>query len=830
MTGLRELRPHQVSALDGLKWSLVEGKRRPLLQAVTGFGKTVLAAHIVEGARRKGRRVCFCVPSITLVDQTFERFRENGIDPAEMGIIQASHPWRRPHAPIQIATAQTLARRDRPEVDVVVLDEAHIRFGVYERWMADCGYPVKPGETALPGSPAERGKAPIFIGLTATPWAKGLGLLFDGLIKSSSLAEMIEGGYLSPFRVFAPSHPDLTGVKTVAGDYHEGQLSERMSKATLVANVVSTWMAKASDRPTLCFAVDRAHARALHEEFTRAGVPAAYVDAETSREERAEIGAALARGEIKVAVNIGTLTTGVDWDVRCISLCRPTKSESLFVQIIGRGLRTADGKSDCLARGTLVLTDDGEIPIEQVTLSHRVWDGENFVEHRGAVCRGVRPTIEHDGIVGTPDHEVMTDAGWETLADAARDGRRIARTGFGRTPVRLVADRVSGGFWRKLAIACRSRVCALFSEAYGALPQPAEASGNYCMSVMQSTSAGYCSEVAISEMSKSVGPLREPEKRQVRGLWWPWHLLQVRERASCGSLGGGQSRHFLSSDAAGSSGQQRSLRAWEPSLGHPGSEYEQHEKVGRIRSTKIRGVSEVLSGRKVCRCDTQQIARDHDGCGSRREMAAPVAQTEREVWDILNAGPLQRFTANGRLVHNCLILDHSSTHQRLGFVTDIDRHELDDGTKAAGEVRKDERTEPLPWECPGCNAVVPARLGVCCECGHVRKKPPNVSYLDGELEELRRDGSRVKSLPVKQQLADMGKDSVYAQLQWVRQDRGRAEGWVGHAYKEIFGVWPRSLPKDVEERPSGLLLSWLRSRDIAYARGMKRRQMEMGNA
>lgn len=524
MTGLRELRPHQVSALDGLKWSLVEGKRRPLLQAVTGFGKTVLAAHIVEGARRKGRRVCFCVPSITLVDQTFERFRENGIDPAEMGIIQASHPWRRPHAPIQIATAQTLARRDRPEVDVVVLDEAHIRFGVYERWMADCGYPVKSGETALPGSAAERGKAPIFIGLTATPWAKGLGLLFDGLIKSSSLAEMIEGGYLSPFRVFAPSHPDLTGVKTVAGDYHEGQLSERMSKATLVANVVSTWMAKASDRPTLCFAVDRAHARALHEEFARAGVPAAYVDAETSREERAEIGAALARGEIKVAVNIGTLTTGVDWDVRCISLCRPTKSESLFVQIIGRGLRTADGKQDCL------------------------------------------------------------------------------------------------------------------------------------------------------------------------------------------------------------------------------------------------------------------------------------------------------------------ILDHSSTHQRLGFVTDIDRHELDDGAKAAGEVKKDERTEPLPWECPGCNAVVPARLGVCCECGHVRKKPPNVSYLDGELEELRRDGSRVKGLPVKQQLADMGKASVYAQLQWVRQDRGRAYGWASHAYKEIFGVWPRSLPKEIKEEPSGLLLSWLRSRDIAYAKGMKKRQMEMGNA
>lgn len=331
MTGLRTLHPHQVAALDGLKSSIASGRRRPMLQAPTGFGKTVVAAHIVAGARRKGKRVCFCVPSLSLVDQTFERFAENGIDPSDMGIIQADHPWRRPHAPVQIATAQTLARRELPETDVVVIDEAHVRFGVYDRWMKSA-----------------EGAQIVFVGLSATPWAVGLGRQFDDLIKPTSLSELIEAGFLSKFRVFAPSRPDLTGVRTVAGDYHEGDLDERMNKPELVADIVTTWLARGENRPTLCFCTSRRHAQAVHDQFASVGVPAEYVDADTPRDDREKIGRALASGDVKVVCNIGTLTTGIDWDVRSIIMARPTKSESLFVQIIGRGLRIADGKADCV--------------------------------------------------------------------------------------------------------------------------------------------------------------------------------------------------------------------------------------------------------------------------------------------------------------------------------------------------------------------------------------------------------------------------------------------------------------------------------------------------
>lgn len=321
----RALWDHQLAARHMLARSIASGHRRPMVQMPTGAGKTLLAASIVEGARAKGNRVTFVVPAISLIDQTVERFVAEGI--TNVGVIQANHLLTDPSRPVQVASAQTLIKRELPETEIVVIDEAHVWFALYQRWMA-----------AAPKT--------LFIGMSATPWANGLGKHFDDLVVPTTIKDLIAGGFLSSFKVFAPSRPDLSRVRTVAGDYHEGDLGEVMGH--LVADVVTTWIEKGEGRPTLCFAVDRAHARNLSDEFEAAGVPTAYVDAFTTLEKRIAIRDDFHAGAVKVVCNVGTLTTGIDWDVRCVILARPTKSEALFVQIIGRGLRTADGKDHCL--------------------------------------------------------------------------------------------------------------------------------------------------------------------------------------------------------------------------------------------------------------------------------------------------------------------------------------------------------------------------------------------------------------------------------------------------------------------------------------------------
>ena len=340
-----DLRDDQAAALDALRAAVGEKKYRICMQAPTGWGKTVLTSALVESALAKSNKVLFIVPTISLVDQTVEMFASHGI--WDVGVIQASHHMTNWNQPIQVASVQTLMKRTVPEADVVMIDEVHKWFTFYEKI-------VGTGNHRAP----EWERVPV-IGLSATPWRKGLGQWFDHFHRASTTQEMIDAGHLSPFKVFAPSHPDLSAVRIAGGDYHEGDLSEAMQKGRLVADAVDTWIRLGERRPTLCYAVDRAHAKALQMKFQAAGIPCGYQDAFTGDadkftktgdliEGRKNIKSKFHSGEYPVVVNVETLTTGIDWDVRCIVICRPTKSDMLFTQIVGRGLRTAEGKDHCL--------------------------------------------------------------------------------------------------------------------------------------------------------------------------------------------------------------------------------------------------------------------------------------------------------------------------------------------------------------------------------------------------------------------------------------------------------------------------------------------------
>ena len=327
-SALRSLRPHQERALEALRHSLASGRRRPMLQMPTGAGKTLLAAHIIRRALDKGKRVAFLVPALSLIDQTITALEAEGIE--AIGVMQGIHPRTDRDQPVQVCSVQTLARRKRPEVDLVIVDEAHELHREIFKWMADC-----------PDVP--------FIGLSATPWTRGLGKYYDDLIIAATTTELISQEYLSSFAVFAPSEPDLSDVGTIAGDFHEGQLADAIDKPVLVGDVVRTWLKRGENRPTLVYGVNRAHAEHLQQRFLEAGAAAEYIDCFTDRVDRERIFDRFRAGHARVICNVATLATGVDLPmVSCLVDARPTKSEIRFVQTIGRGLRVAPGKDKLL--------------------------------------------------------------------------------------------------------------------------------------------------------------------------------------------------------------------------------------------------------------------------------------------------------------------------------------------------------------------------------------------------------------------------------------------------------------------------------------------------
>lgn len=319
---LHSLHPHQASMLAMLRDSFSKGSTRPVVYAATGWGKTVLAAHIVMAALDKGKKVMFIAPYTALINQTARSFMAQGLP--QPGVIQADHPWTNPSKRLQIASIQTLSRRKWPEVDLIINDEAHNMYKAMIDYMSNNKTPV--------------------IALSGTPFTKGMGKHYSNLLSSISMRELIDQGFLSDYVAYSHDKPNLTGIKTVAGDYHEGQLGERMSDPKLIGCIIDTWLKHGENRPTICFCVNVAHAEFIGAEFEKVNITNVVITGRTPMDEREVFFQQFKRGNIKILVNVGTLVAGFDSDVRCIIDAAPTKSDIRHVQKLGRGLRTAKGK------------------------------------------------------------------------------------------------------------------------------------------------------------------------------------------------------------------------------------------------------------------------------------------------------------------------------------------------------------------------------------------------------------------------------------------------------------------------------------------------------
>ena len=332
-----ELRPYQTEAVQDIRSSVGAGNKRVLLQASTGSGKTIIAADIMQRAAEKSSRVLFLAHRRELIDQCSDKLWRFGV---RHGIIMAGRRLDLVER-VQVASVQTLTSRairrevmELPPTDLIVIDEAH-------RSASDSYREI-----------VERYPTAVLLGLTATPCrtdGKGLGHIYQDLICCPSMAELTEQGYLVPVRYFAPTAPYLEGVEVRAGDYVEKQLAERMDKAKLVGDVVEHWQKFGEDRQTIVFATNVRHSQHLAEKFQQAGVQAAHLDGKTEKPEREHLLADLGQGRLRVLCNCEVLTEG--WDsptVSCCVLAKPTKSLGRYLQMAGRVLRPAEGKTDCL--------------------------------------------------------------------------------------------------------------------------------------------------------------------------------------------------------------------------------------------------------------------------------------------------------------------------------------------------------------------------------------------------------------------------------------------------------------------------------------------------
>lgn len=333
------LRPYQTEAKEQIRNSLRKGNTAVVLVASTGYGKTVQGADIIRNAIPKGNNVLFLTPRRNLVSQTVKSFTAKGIT---CGYVMAGHPYDKNHR-VQVGSIDTLLSRLGNRIydemvfysDIVIIDEYHtfssetrakfineIRSGI-------CGKKVIIGLTATP----------------ATTGGGGLAHIADDLVVPITMQNLIDQGYLLQPKYFAAEMPDLSAIKSSKDDYNAKDLGGAYQTAKIMGSVVENYKRIAPGTSAVVFAPTRKNAAALMDEFNNAGYPAAYLDANTSDEERSEVFRKIETGELLIICNV--LIVGMGTDIpRLQTVCFATSTKSIvrWCQGVGRVLRPFEGQ------------------------------------------------------------------------------------------------------------------------------------------------------------------------------------------------------------------------------------------------------------------------------------------------------------------------------------------------------------------------------------------------------------------------------------------------------------------------------------------------------
>lgn len=325
------LREHQLDIVQKIHDGFKQGHQCQLLWGVTGLGKTEISIFIMKQFAEQYQTSAMVMDRIVLVDQTSMRLTKYGID---HGVMQASH-WRyRPHERIQVCSIQTLARRSRQRTpDLLIIDEAHIMHRSVVRMIKE--------------NPQMK-----VIGLTATPFTKGLGKIFTNIVAGPTYEKIIEQEWLVPLKVYIAKEIDMKGAKKVAGEWSTDDVTARGVQIT--GDIVAEWEKKTIEffnKPvkTIVFCAGVAHGRDLEQKFREAGynfVSISYKEDDDFKKITIEE-FSKPDSEIHGLIATDILTRGFDvTDVMIGISARPfSKSFSSHVQQIGRVMRPHCGKT-----------------------------------------------------------------------------------------------------------------------------------------------------------------------------------------------------------------------------------------------------------------------------------------------------------------------------------------------------------------------------------------------------------------------------------------------------------------------------------------------------
>lgn len=324
-----DLRPYQVEAVVGARAQLAAGKKRCLIILPTGGGKTVVAAEIIHRAEERGSRVLFLAHRRELIMQTADKLQRFGV---RHGIIMGSERRALQHL-VQVASVQTLAHHLDllPHVDLIFFDEAH--------HAAAASY----------AKVLERYPQARVVGLTATPWrldGRGLADVFDAHVIVRTPKQLKDAGFLVPVGGWEFEAIDTSRARVARGDYAASDLSEEARKPRVVGDIVEEWLRYSEGARTVVFAVSIDVSKLLVEKFRERGVAAEHVDGEMAHSDRDQVLARLRSGATRVICNCNVLTEGFDCpELEVCVLARPTLSTALYLQMVGRVLRPAAGKT-----------------------------------------------------------------------------------------------------------------------------------------------------------------------------------------------------------------------------------------------------------------------------------------------------------------------------------------------------------------------------------------------------------------------------------------------------------------------------------------------------